>query len=141
MNLGPDVSEAQLFISENPYQVIYGITILADNLIERGSFDNLINNDQQFKEYILKYLRQSATQRNVEMTEPILSVSHPAIGEVCAFASGIITAEQVRSYFDMLIFRKYQIYVAIYSISSEDSGRASIIPIGNEIIKRMDTLK
>jgi len=141
MDLGPGASEVQIFISEEPKQVIYGFILISSNLIARCNDDALMKNDQQFKDLILKNIQAKATELNIEITDPIIDISHPSLGDVCVFGAGTMNANGMNLQLDMLAFRKYQVYVTVYSYYINDSDSISLIPLGNEIIRRMDTLK
>ena len=141
MDLEPSASEVQLFISEEPKQVIYGFILISSNLIARCNDDALMKSDQQFKDLILKNIQAKATDLKIEITNPIIDISHPSLGDVCVFGAGTMKANGMNLKLDMLAFRKYQIYVTVYSYYINDSDSISLIPLGNEIIRRMDTLK
>ena len=53
MGLGDDFSEVQLFISDEPFQMIYGIITIVDSQIEQASFNSVMNN-----ETVIIYLTQ-----------------------------------------------------------------------------------
>jgi len=140
-DLGTGASGIQLFISNEPYQVIYSVVIKASGFLEQAYYDGLLKDDKQFKDYMLKYLRKSATEYSIQMTDPSFSVSHPSIGDICAYATGTTNIDGEDYTYSTLIFKKYQVYILTVSLSFKDEASVSIIPIGNEIIKRMDTLK
>jgi hypothetical protein len=140
-NPGPDVSETQLFLSEEPYQMIYGIMLIANGILDRFSFDALLKDDKQFKDYLLKYLNKSAKENDVQMTNFTMSISHPSLGDVSSYATGPINIDGEDYIYSALIFRKYQVYILTVSISLSEEGSVSLIPLGTEIIKRMDIRK
>jgi hypothetical protein len=141
MDLGPGASEIQLFVSEEPMQVIYGFILISSNLIARCNDDAFMKDDQQFKNLILKNMREKASEQNVELSFPEIVISHPSLGDVCVFGTGNININGVNYKFDTLSLRKYQVYVMINSYYMEDEGSVSLIPLANEMIRRMDKLK
>jgi len=140
-DLGTGASEIQLFISNEPYQVIYSAVIKASGLLEQAYYDGLLKDDMQFKDYMLKYLRKSAAENSIQMTDPSFSVSHPSIGDISAYATSTINMEGEDYIYSAMIFKKYQVYIITVSLSFTDEDSVPINPLCIEIIHRMDKLK
>ena len=116
MGLGADISEVELFLSEEPYQIVFAYLTIIESQVERASSDALIRNEEQIKTMVLENLRAGAAEEGGELSEANVEVTYPAIGDLAVLGSGTVGAYGLSMGYDMLIFKSNKVYVFIMSV-------------------------
>jgi hypothetical protein len=136
LELGDDVSEVELFISEEPFQTIWGILMISESRIERASWDSIMNDEEQISNLIVQSIMAGAIEEGIEIQEPIITITKPDIGDSAIFGEGYIDAFGLIIGFDTLWFRVGKAYVVLYS-SYYSVERESLFPIAIEVEQRI----
>ena len=140
MELGPDASEVQLFLSEDPFQLIYCALMILESRIERATWDRQIEDDYQMKSFIIENIEAGAEEAGGKITIPTVEITHPEIGDSAILGEGYMTSEGFHFGFDTLWFRSNTVYVIIVSLYMS-ADKASLVPIAEEIEKRLNNYK
>jgi hypothetical protein len=77
MGLGSDCSEVQLFVSNDPFQMVYGFMAIIDSSIEGAVFDRQLEDDNSMKDMIKEAILAGAEEQGVQAAIPDILVSHP----------------------------------------------------------------
>ena len=136
MGLGPDASEVEVFLLEDPYQLIYCFLTIIESRIERASFDAIIKDEQQMESMIIENLKAGALEECFELEVPEIQVTYPDIADSAVLGEGFMTSLGMNMGFDTLWFRSNKVYVFIYSwyLTVEPQR---LIPIAREIEHRL----
>jgi hypothetical protein len=136
MGLGSEVSEVELFLSEEPFQMIYGMLTIISSRIGRASSDALFKNEQQIKDLLIQNIVAGLNKENVDASYVQTSISYPNIADLAIYGEGQINYSGVNMGFDILWFRSNSVYVFLYS-AYYDPDRISLEPIAKEITHRI----
>ncbi len=116
MGLGRDVSEVELFLSEEPYQMVFAYFTIIESQVERAAGDALIRDEEQIESMVLEGLRMGAVEEGVELADAEVEVSYPKVGDLAVLGSGTVSAYGVSMGYDMCIFKSNKVYVFIMSV-------------------------
>ena len=116
MELGSDFSEVELFLSEEPYQMVFAYLGIIESQLERASSDALMRDKEQIESMVLENLRAGAAEEGGELSEATVEVTHPDVGDLAVLGSGTVGAYGASIGYDMLIFKSNKVYVFIFSM-------------------------
>ena len=140
MGLGSDesVSEVQLYMSEDPFQIIYGImAIYETGRIQGAAFKSAIEDESQMKDLISENIIAGADEADIEVTVPNIEITHPNIGDAAVLGEGYVESYGFYFGFDTCWFRRNDVYIYWYSLyMSED--KVSLVTISQELEKRIN---
>jgi len=136
IELGPDFSEVELFLSEEPYQVVFAYLTIIESQLERASSDALMRDEEQIESMVLENLRAGAAEEGVELSGANVEVTYPDIGDLAVLGSGTVGAYGVSMGYDMLIFKSNKVYVFIASIYLPGE-KVSLAPLAIGIEQRI----
>jgi len=138
MGLGSDASEVQLFLSEDPFQMIYCFLGISQSRIEQAGFDTMVKDEEQMKSLIIDNLQAGAIEEGIDMGVPEVELTYPNIGDSAVLGVGSLSMWDVHLGFDVSCFRSNTVYVYIYSIYwSEDN--MPLTPIAETIQNRLNS--
>ncbi len=138
LELGPEFSEVELFLSDEPFQMVFAYMTVVESRIERASFDALIRDEEQLKSNIIYWLEVGFVEEGMELPDVDLHATYPDIGELAALASGQMTTYGVPMGVDLLMFKNGEVYVAICQFYYE-SG-LSTVPLAEGTNQRIEAL-
>ena len=136
IGLGSDCSEVQLYVSENPFQMIYGFIAITESSIERAMFDSMIEDESQMEAMIADSILAGVESEGLEATVPNIDITHPDVGDSALGGEGDIESYGLYFGFDCLFFRSGKVYTLLYSLSMS-SDKVPLVPIAKEIEKRI----
>ena len=136
MGLGPEVSEVELFLSEEPYQMIYGCLTIVERRLERAAADAIFKDEQQIKKLLTENIVSGLTEVDVDASYVQTRIIYPDIADFAVQGEGQITTYGINVGFDILWFRSNKVYVYLYSayLSPE---KQPLSPIAREITHRI----
>jgi hypothetical protein len=136
MGLGSDCSEVQLFVSNDPFQMVYGFMAIIDSSIEGAVFDRQLEDDNSMKDMIKEAILAGAEEQGVQAAIPDILVSHPDIGDSSIFGKGSLEILGFYFGFDILFFRNNKVYIFLYSLSMT-SDEVDLMSISKEVGNRV----
>ncbi len=136
IGLGPDWSEVELFLSEEPYQMIFAYFAIIESQVERASSDALIRDEEQVESVVIDSLRAGAAEEGGELSDVAIQVTCPGVGDLSVLGSGTMSAYGVSVGYDILIFKSNKVYVFICS-SYLPGESVSLIPSAEGIEQRI----
>lgn len=132
MELGPDFSEVELFISDEPFQMIYCYLGIVESRMERAGFDAVMKNEEMVKSMVIENLKAGALEEGVEVEEAEVQITYPAMADLSVLGEGYFSSFGLSVGFDMVFFRSNKVVVSILSTYfSQD--RQALFPIAREI--------
>ena len=131
------VSEVQLYMSEDPFQVIYGIMLIYESQVERAKFDAMVEDEYQMERMIAESIIEGAGEEGEEITVPNIDITQPVIGDKALLGEGYAESSGFQMGFDVCCFRIQYVYIVIYSVYMS-SDKISLIPLSQEIEKRIN---
>ncbi|MCP3684059.1 MAG: hypothetical protein GY861_15365 [bacterium] len=138
IGLGPVFSEVQVFLSEEPYQLIYMYLCVVESRIEKAASDALLRDDDQIESILLENIRAGAAEEGIyDMKFANTLVSHPNVGDIAALGQGTIEAYGASSGFDILFFRRNDTYIFLCSVYSPNESFESVELIGTVLDDRL----
>lgn len=136
MGLGSDCSEVQLFVSTDPFQMVYGFMAIIDSSIEGAVFDRQLEDDNSMKDMIKEAILAGAEEQGVQAAIPDILVSHPDIGDSSIYGKGSLEILGFYFGFDILFFRNNKVYIFLYSLSMT-SDEVDLLAISKEVGNRV----
>jgi len=136
MGLGSDCSEVQLFVSNDPFQMVYGFMAIIDSSIEGAVFDRQLEDDNSMKDMIKEAILAGAEEQGVQAAIPDIFVSHPDIGDSSIYGKGSLEIMGFYFGFDILFFRNNKVYIFLYSLSMT-SDEVDLMAISKEVGNRV----
>ena len=136
MGLGSDCSEVQLFVSNDPFQMVYGFMAIIDSSIEGAVFDRQLEDDNSMKDMIKEAILAGAQEQGVQAAIPDIIVSHPDIGDSSIYGKGSLEIMGFYFGFDILFFRNNKVYIFLYSLSMT-SDEVDLLAISKEVGNRV----
>ncbi len=137
MGLGSDCSEVQLFVSNDPFQMVYGFMAIINSSIEGAVFDRQLEDDNSMKDMIKEAILTGAEEEGVQAAIPDIAVSHPDIGDSSIYGKGSLEIMGFYFGFDILFFRNNKVYIFLYSLSMS-SDEVDLLAISKEVGKRVN---
>ena len=116
MGLGPDISEVELFFSEEPFQMVFAYLAIIESRLERASSDAIFKDEDQVKSLVIENLRAGAAEEGVELTNVEVEVTYPNVGDLAVLGSGTMSAYGVSMGYDIMMFKSNKVYVSISSV-------------------------
>lgn len=137
LDLGSDFSEVQLFVADEPFQMIYGIFSVSESSIERASWDSMMNDEELISDLIVENLVAGALEEGFEIQDPTITITNPDVGDSAIYGEGYFSSYGLTVGFDTLWFRTGKAYVMLYS-SYFSLEREDLFPIALEIEQRIN---
>jgi len=136
LGLGPDFSEVELYMSEDPFQMIYGAMGIIESRVQAALFDSMIEDDRQMEELIEKNIVAGALEGGYIVSVPQITISHPDLGDMGVSGEGTLESYGFYLGFDTCWFRSKSVYVVFYSLHlSKD--RISVVNMCEEVESRL----
>jgi hypothetical protein len=132
LGLGPDFSEVELFLSEEPYQMVFAYFCIIESSTERAASDALLKDEEQIKSIVIENLRAGAAEEGFEFANATVEVTHPVIGSLAILGSGTISAYGANIGYDILVFKSNKVYVFVTSTYLPGESQ-SLIPLAKGI--------
>jgi len=136
LELGSEFSEVQVYLSEDPMQLIYCTLGIINSRTEAAIFDRQIEDEYQINSLIVESIKAGAEEEGFEITVPSVEITHPDIGDSAMLGEGYIESFGYHFGFDTLWFRDNTVYFLIFSVSMS-ADKVSMAPIADEIAKRI----
>jgi hypothetical protein len=134
LGLSKEFSEVALYLSEDPYEMLFGYYAIIETRVERASSDALMKDDDQIKKMVIEGLRQGAAKEGVSLSDAGVEVTHPSIGDLAVFGSGTMSSMGASVGYDILMFKVNKVYMFIFSIYLPGES-VSLTDLGPEIVK------
>ena len=116
MGLGRDASEVELFLSEEPFQMVFAYFTIIDSQVERAGSDAIMRDEEQIRSLVLEGLRMGAAEEEIELADAEVEVSYPKVGDLAVLGLGTVSAYGVDVGYDILMFKNNKVYVFIMSV-------------------------
>lgn len=136
LGLGPDFSEVYLFLSDEPFQMIYGCLGIIDSRIEQAYWDSAMKDESQIKNLIIESIKAGILEEGGDFQNPEIQITHPSIGNSAIFGEGHFSSYDITIGFDTIWFRIDNVYVIFYS-GYQSLSRQSLLPIAKELERRI----
>jgi len=137
LGLGDDFSEVQLFISDEPFQMIYGVMGIIDSRIEQASFNALMNDETMISNLLIENIKQGAIEEGFELGDVDIDITYPPLGDVAFLGEGIISDVGYSAGVDILWFGENTVYIMLQSAYYK-AERQTLLPIAKEIQSRIN---
>ena len=117
LGLGSSFSNVLAWTRGDPFQLIYVYLTVATSLVERTSYDALINDDGKIGDVVRAELRTALAKEGIYDASILnVSVTHPTgVGNAVAVGIGTFESEDIAVGYELLMFRKGTAYVFINS--------------------------
>ncbi|MFC1907505.1 Yae1 family protein [Chloroflexota bacterium] len=133
----PDyTSEVQLFLRDDPFQMVYGMIMIIDSAVERASFDSIMKNEAMIQELLTENIIAGVKEEGVDLDDIELSITNPALGDLACLGEGFMHTVGLTAGFDTLWIKKNKVYAILYA-SYHTSNRETLLPIGEEVLRRI----
>ena len=136
MDLGSDFSEVVLYLSDSPFQMIYGFMGIITSRIESASFDSIMEDEEQLKQIIRENIIAGAEAEGAEMTVPDIVIKYPNIGDASILGEGIIESSGFYFGFDTCWFRNESTYIFLYSLYMTED-KVDLGPLSESVNSRL----
>ncbi len=136
LGLGPEFSEVKVYLSEDPYQIIWGTMGIITSRIEAAGFDRQIEDESTIENLINESVLEGAMTEGIEITVPNMNITHPDIGDSAIFGEGEIESYGFYYSFDTVWFRSNTVYV-FWNSTSMSADKVSLLSIASEVEKRI----
>jgi len=130
-------SEVQLYLSEEPFQMIYCLLAIEKGRIQQAAFDSEIEDMPMMEALIREHIIAGAVAEGLELTVPNIDLTYPNIGDSAILGEGYMVSYGYPYGFDTLWFRSNSVVVVIYSMYMS-ADKVSLAPIAKEIEQRLD---
>jgi len=137
MGLGSDFSEVELFLSEEPYQMVFAYLGIIESRLEQASSDAFMKDEEQIESMVVESLRAGAAEEGVELSEATVEVTHPDVGDLAVLGSGTMGAYGFSIGYDIFIFKSNKVYVFIMSVYLPGES-VSLAPLAIGIEQRIE---
>jgi len=136
MGLGSDFSEVELFVCEDPYQMVFAYMCILENQVERSATDAVIRDEEQIESMILVNLQAGAAEEGVYLSDVNVEISYPNIGDLAVYGSGTVSMYGFNMGYDVLMFNVNKVYVFVASVYLSETS-ASLITVAEGIEQRI----
>ena len=138
LGLGDDASKPQVFQSGSPYQYIYCFLRIIEDAMEQRAAAETLFDENTVRGMITTFLDFVAAAYGLDLPEPQIVITYPAIGVGAALAEVEVEMEGGTLRFDMLSFRSKDKRVfgfvhSWYPLNEQES----VLRLGREIEKRI----
>lgn len=137
LELGPEVSEVEVFLSEEPYQLIYGFLIIITSRIEQASTDAMFRDDEQVKSIIEYGMQLGAAEEEIYDLTIDTQISHPYIGDLAVMGQGIGQSWGMFFGYDVVVFKRNDVYVSLYAVYYSEENKVSLETIASRLDSRL----
>jgi len=131
-----NVCETQVFLSEEPYQLIYCLLQVDKSRIAQSGFDAMIRDEQQMKAFVVEMLKAGAEEEGLEIEVPEIQITYPNISDSAVLVEGQMESYGLMFGFDFLWFRDKSAHIFLYSLYYSVE-RESLVPIADAIEDRL----
>jgi len=138
MGLGPEYSEIELFLREEPFQMVYATMTIVETKTGRAAMDEIIRDEEQLKSSLLYWMEVGFAEEGMEFSEVEFHVTYPSIGQLAVMVSGRTSIYGTSMGFEYLLFKNDEVYVEIYNTYYGSS--LSLVPLANGINQRIEGL-
>ena len=138
LGLGDDASKPQVFQCGSPFQVVYCfLRIIEDEMEQRAAAETLFD-ESTIHGMIATILDFVALTEGLDLPEPRIVITNPAIGAGATLAEVEMEMEGGTLRFDMLSFRSEdkRVFGFVHSFYPLN-GRESVLRLGGEIEQRI----
>jgi len=136
MGLGSDFGEVEVFLSEDPYQLIFTYMGIIESRIEQASSDTFLKDDEMVEDLLVESIKAGAAEEGVDL-DVLVSITHPQIGDLAVLGEGTMSSYGYYIGYDVLMFKVNKVYVFVWSMYySED--HEPLLKIGREIVHRIN---
>jgi len=115
LGLGPDFSEVELFLSEEPYQMIFAYLCIIESRVEQAGSDAVLRDEELVESIVMEGIQLGAAEEGVESVDVDTNITYPDIGDLTVLGSGTMSAYGVNIGYDILMFKSIKVYVFIAS--------------------------
>jgi hypothetical protein len=136
LGLGPEFSEVELFLSDEPFQMVLAYMTIAASRVERAAMDEWMRDEEQLKSSLLYWLEVGFLEEGMEVPDVELHVTYPKIGQLAAMASGEVAIYGMREGVEILIFKNDEVYVSVCQVYL-GSG-VPLVPLAEGINQRIE---
>jgi len=130
------VCETQVFLSEEPYQLIYCLLLVDKSRAVQAGFDAMIRDEQQMKALVIENIKAGAEEEGYELEVPDVQVTYPNISDSAVLVEGQMDAYGLTFGFDTLWFRDKSAHIYLYSLYYS-LERESLVPCAYGIENRL----
>jgi len=135
--LDSEFGKTYLFLSKEPYQLIYCTLSIIENSTEQTASDAAMKDEQRIKSVIVENLKVGATEEGFELEVPGVQVTYPSIADLAVLEEGhAYTSFGTDFGVDVLCFKSNKVYVFINSMYLSSQG-LPLEPIAREIEHRI----
>ena len=114
LGLGPGFSEVELFLSEDPFQMVVAYMTVVESQVERAATDAFMKDEDQVRSAILWGFETVAVEEDIEWSEIAeIHISYPSIGDLAVFGTGQVNAYGLNIAYDLLLFKNAEVYVTV----------------------------
>jgi len=136
MELGSDVSEVEVVLNEESYQVIFAYLAIFESRIDQASSDAFLKDDEMVESVIMEGMKAGAAEEGIEL-DVVVEITHPQLGDLAVLGKGTMSAEGAYAGYDVLVFKVNKVYVFVFS-TYLSADNESILSIGKEIVHRIN---
>ncbi|HEX76544.1 MAG TPA: hypothetical protein G4O12_08225 [Dehalococcoidia bacterium] len=138
LGLGDDASKPQVFQSGSPFQYVYCFLRIIEDAMEQRAAAETLFDENTIRGMIATILDFVALAQGLDLPEPRIVITYPAIGVGATLAEVEIEMEDGTLRFDMLSFRSKDKRVfgfvhSWYPLNEQES----VLRLGREIEKRI----
>ncbi|MFA5374550.1 MAG: hypothetical protein WC455_02185 [Dehalococcoidia bacterium] len=138
LGLGSDFTEVTLFLSEDPYQMVFAYYCIIESRTEQAGSDAVMQDEEQIKSIVISGLQAGAAEGGGEFDEVTVDVIYPSVGELAVLGSGTMSTYGMNIGYDILMFKVNKVYVFICSVYLPGE-KTSLVPLGTGIEQRIGT--
>lgn len=139
LGLGADFSELEVFLSDEPIQMVWAMLYISESELAQATADTLVGDEELLKAIIVTGLQEVAVEEDIEVSDIETRFDYPAIGDLCVLATGSFSTYGIVVGFDFLLFRNDTVYVYLYSSYIGES--VPLVPIATSINERIEALE
>lgn len=138
LGLGPECSEVEVFLREEPYQLIYTFLGIEKSRIGKASSDALFRDDEQVKAMIEYNVQLGAEEAGMyDHRIENIETFHPDIGDLAILGSAVATSFGFYYGFDCLFFRRGDVYIFMYSVYLSEENKLSLEAVGKDLDEQL----
>jgi len=115
LDLGPEFSEVEVFLSKDPFQLIYGFIYIVDSVIRRASEDISIKDEANMRKIIEDSLNSGAANQGMSLEPTNTQITYPNIGDLALYGQGKMQTKEINMGVDVIFFREHHVYVMLFT--------------------------
>jgi len=136
MQLGSDFSEVQVFLSAEPYQMVFTYMAVVERRSDQVAQDAFMRDEKQIRQLVVENLQQGASEEGVDVSDAKVEITYPTLGDQAVLGTGSFTASSVGIGFDLLMFRSQTVLVFVASVYLPGENKG-LLPVGTGIEQRI----